>query len=134
METKRNKQLDFGYEENVPKDDLFNQSGNSPPTAISTKEDNPPEHKFQYAPQPEMDKATDALWDKGFKDFLKTDKTFKEPKPRPVALKGEVSEASSPKQTIRFSDISFPPREHIIDGLPLDRKLLYVHSFKSQGT
>jgi len=38
-----------------------------------------------------------------------------------------------PKQPIKFSEVSFTPREHIVKNFPLDRKLLYVHSAEGGG-
>lgn len=39
----------------------------------------------------------------------------------------------NPKEPIKFCDVSFTPREHIIKDFPLDRKLLYVHSAEGGG-
>ena len=36
--------------------------------------------------------------------------------------------AGDPMEPIRFCDVSFPPREHIIKGFPLDMKLAYTHA------
>lgn len=46
---------------------------------------------------------------------------------------GELPEQPNPKEPVKFCDVSFTPREHIIKGFPLDRKLLYVHSAEGGG-
>ena len=37
------------------------------------------------------------------------------------------------RKPMRFCDVSFAPREHIVKGFPLDRKLMYVHSAEGGG-
>jgi len=49
--------------------------------------------------------------------------------PPPVFNCGDNNAAGrDPNQPVRFSDVSFPPREPITKGFPLAKKLMYVHS------